>query len=190
VKVLSPILVLAALSHAAPALAQVVFNPAALVQLAGIAPPPPPAVEVPPPAPAHHVYHHHHNLMPAVARPVPPPVVAVLARPVPPVVKPAPAPKALTPVGLVFAPGSAALPANAAAMLKPYCGDTGVVGIDARAPGDASDPSTAMRLSLARALAVRDALAACGVPAQNIIPRADGAVAGQNDDETLLGPEK
>ena len=47
-----------------------------------------------------------------------------------------------------------------------------------------------MRLSLARALAVRDALVACGVPSQNILPRALGAVPGQNEDETVLGPEK
>lgn len=86
-----------------------------------------------------------------------------------------------------FAPGSAALPAGAAASLNPFCQSPGIISIDARAPADPADASGAMRLSLARALALRDALTACGVASANIIPRALGAVPGQDDDETLLG---
>jgi len=44
-----------------------------------------------------------------------------------------------------------------------------------------------MRLSLARALTVQAALTACGVPPQNILPRAQGAVPGQNEDEAVIG---
>jgi hypothetical protein len=39
-------------------------------------------------------------------------------------------------------------------------------------------------------LAVRDALTACGVPGTEILPRALGAAAGQNEDETMLGGAK
>jgi hypothetical protein len=79
-----------------------------------------------------------------------------------------------------FASGSAALPASAAGALKPFCAARGqTLVIDAYAPGDPSDPSAAMRLSMSRAFALRDALAACGVPGAAIIPRADGA-AGPN----------
>jgi len=97
------------------------------------------------------------------------------------------APKPLAPVQLSFAPGSADLPANAAAALKPFCATGGMVSIDAHAPASPADPSVAMRLSLSRAMAVKNALTACGVPAQNIVPRAMGGGPGQNDDETLIG---
>jgi hypothetical protein len=43
-----------------------------------------------------------------------------------------------------------------------------------------------MRLSMARAFAVRDALTACGLPSIRIIPRADGSVAGQDEDVTKV----
>jgi len=167
--------------------AQVVVNPAALAQLAGVPPPTPVAVMAPaPPPPPRHFYHHHriilavaHVAPPTIARPKPAPA----PMPVPVVARPAP----LKPIALTFAPGSAALPAGATTAIKPYCHPAARLGILARAPGDASDPSIAMRLSLARAFAVRDALVACGVPAQNIIPRALGTVPGQNEDQTLLG---
>jgi hypothetical protein len=106
-----------------------------------------------------------------VAKPPPPPTPA--------------APPA--PISIKFAAGSSALPAGTATALKPFCQSTFTLGINARAPGDPSDPSIAMRLSLARALALRDALAARGVPPRNIFPRALGAVPGQNEDETMLG---
>jgi outer membrane protein OmpA-like peptidoglycan-associated protein len=106
--------------------------------------------------------------------------------PVVPTALPKPAP-ALKPVPgmaaivLDFAPGGADLPATAASSLQPVCkraGPEGIVAIDAYAPADPGDPSAAMRLSLNRAFAVRDALTACGVAAAHIIPRADGAAGG------------
>jgi outer membrane protein OmpA-like peptidoglycan-associated protein len=48
----------------------------------------------------------------------------------------------------------------------------------AYAHGQASDPSTARRLSLARALAIRGALIAAGVPSTRIYVRALGSEAG------------
>jgi outer membrane protein OmpA-like peptidoglycan-associated protein len=100
------------------------------------------------------------------------------------VAKPAPAPKTapgLPAIVVTFVPGGDDLQASAAAALQPVCkhaGAAGLVAIDAYAPADASDPSAAMRLSLSRAFAVRDALTGCGIPAAHIIPRADGAAGG------------
>jgi hypothetical protein len=176
-----------------PALAQVTVNPAALQQLAGIEPPPPmPPMVVPVAAPVHHWTHKTHTAVAApkpvapvqVSAHVPAPVIPkpVAAAPIPPA-----APKPAAPVSLVFAPDSADLPANATAALKPFCTTPGQVAINARAPAVASDPSAAMRLSLSRAIAVQAALTACGVLPQNILPRALGAVPGQNEDETVIG---
>jgi len=171
------------------AAAQVTVNQAALQQLAGITPPVPVFVELPTnPAAPHRIRHRHLAIMmilpprpaPMVAKPLPPKPVAVVAR--------VPAPTVLGPVTLTFAVGSAALPTSAATTLKPYCKSNGTLAINARAAGDPSDPSVAMRLSLARAMAVRDALTACGVPPQNIIPRALGEIPGANNDETQLAP--
>ncbi len=90
---------------------------------------------------------------------------------------------------LNFAAGSSALPAGAKAALRPVCAHaTGFVAVDATAPGDPSDPSIAMRLSLA--LAVRDALAACGIPAAQILPRALGDVAGHDDNAAEVSVAK
>jgi hypothetical protein len=166
----------------------VTINPAALQQLAGIAPPPIPVFAAPAPPVVHHARQRHLAILlvrpaaPMVAKPLPPKPVPVVAR--------VPAPAVLAPVTLMFAEGSADLPASAAPTLKPYCRAGGVLAIDARAAGDPSDPSVAMRLSLARAMAVRGALVSCGVPAANIIPRALGQVPGVNNDETQLAPAK
>jgi len=177
-----------------PALApaQVTINPAALVQLAGIQPAAP-VIPSPPPPPIPHIVHHHRLIL-AIAHATPPPILPAVIhpKPIPHGVEPAPKPVLVVvhpppPIALTFAPGSANLPANAAAALKPYCTATTRIGINARAPGDASDPSIAMRLSLARAFAVRDALIACGVPSQNILPRALGTIPGANEDQTVLG---
>ncbi len=162
-----------------PAWCQVFVNQAALAQLAGVVAPAPAAAVAPVSKPA--VRHVFHRKLAVVA--AKPPVVVV---PVPVVAKPAvpvPKPTPLPPVMLRFAADSADLPENAAAALQPVCGRAkvgGVVAIDAYAPGSASDPSVAMRLSLSRALAVRDALAACGVPAARLVPRADGNAAGKD----------
>ncbi len=114
--------------------------------------------------------------VPVVAKPVVPAAPAVAPVPVPVIAKPVlPAPLVVT-----FSTGSAALPGDAGAGLKPFCAAKGAtLIIDAYAPGDPSDPSAAMRLSLNRAFALRQALTACGVPGAQIIPRADGA-AGSN----------
>jgi hypothetical protein len=178
--------------------AQVTVNPAALQQLAGIAAPPPSAVAPQPVVPPVRHFRHYHRMALTRTKPTPPklpPVAArVAARVVPPPVATAHAantpPKPPGPAGLVhilFAAGSAALPPSATSALAPWCASTGRIGINAFAPSDPSDPSLALRLSLTRALAVRDALVACGVPTQNILPRALGSVPGQNDNETLLG---
>jgi outer membrane protein OmpA-like peptidoglycan-associated protein len=180
----------------APSLAQVVVNPAALQQLAGIAPAPPLEIVMPAPAPAP-VHHWAKPKPPAVPAPAiqqatarvpapaaPPKAAAAPTQPAPPA-----APKPVTPVTLAFAPGSADLPAGAAATLKPFCTASGHIAIDGRAPADPTDPSAAMRLSLSRALAVQAALTSCGVPPQNILPRALGAVPGQNEDQIVVGGE-
>ncbi len=221
-------LILAALLPSLAA-AQVKINPAALAQLAGIAPARPAAVAAakpvsPPPrrvvravkpAPLKPISAKPTPAAPAPAKPIsakplpakPTPAAPTPAKPMP--AKPMPAKPAVavppapalgtqapapvaTPQALVvaFAPGSATLPAGTTAALKPFCETRGVIGIDARAPADPSDPSLAMRLSLARALALRDALTSCGVASQNILPRALGSVPGKNDDEAVLGVQK
>src|SRR5262249_18284913 len=60
-------------------------------------------------------------------------------------------------------------------------GDNTNFNVEAYAAGTPEDPSTARRLSLARALAVRSALMANGVGSSHIYVRARGAAAG---DET------
>jgi hypothetical protein len=142
----------------------------------------------------------------APAAPTPPATVPVVAKPttaapvapkppttVPVVVKPATtvpvAPKPAAPparVEIAFAAGSATLPADAAARLAPFCKAPGPIVINARAPADPDDNSYSMRLSLARALAVRAVLSACGVASQNMLPRALGAAPGGADNITEI----
>jgi hypothetical protein len=173
------------------AAAQVSVNPAALIQLAGIAPPAAP-VPVPKPIPAPR--HVRHLLVRLAVRPPAPKPAPIIAAPIPPAAIPAvarvAAPKPLAPVTLVFASGSATLPASAGGALKPFCTATAPIFINAHANGDPSDPSVAMRLSLARAFAIRNALTACGLPSTAIIPRALGTVPGQDNDATELAPAK
>jgi hypothetical protein len=193
VKILIPLLGLCL----APALAyaQVVVNPAALQQLAGIAP----ASPAPLPAPLikHHRIVYKITRKPAAKPPtaatvkpaiVAPAIVTPAAMPATPVIaKPAPPPG---PVILHFALGSADLPPGAAAVLKPLCGSKNFIAVNATAPGSAADPSVAMRLSLSRAFAVRDALTACGVKSTLILPRALGSVAGHDEDITEVSEAK
>ena len=205
-------LILAALSPSLAA-AQVTVDPAALAQLAGIAPARPAPVAAPKPpvqlAP-HEARRVIRSVKPAPVKPLPTIPASTAAKPVAPTpvvavppgqvvaVPPAPvlgahAPQPVAaPQALVvdFPPGSASLPAGTGAALKPFCESHGVIGIDARAPADPSDPSVAMRLSLARALALRDALTSCGVASQNILPRALGSVPGMNEDQAVLGVQK
>ena len=117
--------------------------------------------------------------VPAVAKPA----VAAPVAPKPAVPKPAARPATLD---IAFAADSATLPADAATRLAPFCKIAGPIVINARAPADPDDNSQSMRLSLARALAVRASLSACGVPSQNILPRALGAAPGGAPDTTEI----
>ncbi len=183
--------------------AQVIINQAALDQLAGKPPdtaePPlisaPPAIRQPRRAAYRRVVHRHIAVAPGlvsrpapglVSRPAPaPPVQAVVVKPATPPAPPKP--QLPSPAIIDFAAGGADLPGNMAAMLKPFCAHAGgLVTIDAYAPADPADPSSAARLSLSRAFAIRDALTACGVPSSDIIPRANGAVSGKNPDAAEL----
>jgi len=177
-----------------PARAQVVINQAALVQLAGITPQA--AQPAPPLRPA--IRHWARRALALRARPAPTAAAMILlprhATPKPPappiqpaVVRPAPR-KPPGPLALHFAPGSATLPPGAAAALHPLCSaaGTGFISIAATAPGDPSDPSVAMRLSMSRAFAVRDALTACGVPSTRILPLALGDVPGKDENTARI----
>ncbi|HEY5299790.1 MAG TPA: OmpA family protein [Acetobacteraceae bacterium] len=113
--------------------------------------------------------------LPAAPPPVPPPtVVATLGSPAPP----APSKDRTLRVG--FAAGQSDLPASDADALTALAhdtprGDTTSFEVAAYAPAIGGDASTARRLSLARALAVRGALVGAGVPAASIYVRALGA---------------
>jgi outer membrane protein OmpA-like peptidoglycan-associated protein len=191
------VLVLALLLLPAISRAQVYVNQAALDQLAGVKPPASVAAS---PLPARHVVYRARARR-AASRPLPvqaasaaavapkgvtpPPAVVVVpavAKPVVPV-----RPSYTGPVTIGFAPGSATLPAGTAARLAGVCGVPGQVTVDARAADDPGDPSAALRLSLARALAVKAALTGCGVPATRVLPRALGDVAGADENVATVG---
>jgi hypothetical protein len=124
--------------------------------------------------------------LPAQVAPRPPATVPVVAKPA--IAAPL-APKPAAPparVEIAFAAGSATLPADAAARLAPFCKAPGPIVINARAAADPDDNSNSMRLSLARALAVRAVLSACGVASQNMLPRALGASPGGADNITEI----
>jgi len=170
--------------------AQVVVNPAALAQLAGILPPAP-VVAKP------HLSHRTEMIRSAyragrpVARPVAKPLVATVAKPVPvPVPVPVvakPAPVLVAPVAIDFASGSDVLPPGATASLRQLCRQsTGFIMINATAPADPDDRSVAMRLSMDRAFAVRDALTACGIASTRILPRALGDASPLTPDTTQV----
>ena len=111
--------------------------------------------------------------MPAMP-PAPPAVPGAAAAPsAAPAAAPAPAPVPAGAVLVSFAPGSTALPADAAATLKPLVAKRGSASIAVTGHGDAasSDPaaqSAALSLGLARARAVAAALTADGVPASAV----------------------
>jgi len=64
-------------------------------------------------------------------------------------------------------------------------GETTSFNVVAYAAGTPEDPSTARRLSLARALAVRSALIADGIASARIYVRALGAVAGDSEPDRV-----
>jgi outer membrane protein OmpA-like peptidoglycan-associated protein len=114
-----------------------------------------------------------------------------IAPPQPPAGSPPPPPppvsdKALTTAApttaglrLTFAPEQSDLSPESAASIKQLAasaptGDETTFSVQAYAPGKANDPSTARRVSLSRAMAVRSALVTDGVPSARIFVRALG----------------
>jgi outer membrane protein OmpA-like peptidoglycan-associated protein len=80
---------------------------------------------------------------------------------------------------LTFAPEQADLSPDSSASIKQLAaaappGDDTTFNVQAYAPGKPDDPSTARRVSLSRAMAVRSALVADGVPSARIFVRALG----------------
>ena len=115
---------------------------------------------------------------PAAAQPAAPP-------PPPPISDNAASAATTTGAGLrvTFGAGQADLsPASAAAIKNIVqsapAGDSASFNVLAYAAGTPEDPSTARRLSLARALAVRSALMADGIASSRIYVRALGATGG------------
>jgi outer membrane protein OmpA-like peptidoglycan-associated protein len=105
--------------------------------------------------------------------------------PPPPVTDTATTKAAPTTAGLrlTFAPGQSDLSPDSAASIKDFTasapsGDAATFTVQAYAPGTPDDPSTARRVSLSRAMAVRSALVADGVPSARIFVRALGAQYG------------
>lgn len=84
---------------------------------------------------------------------------------------------------LTFAPGQSDLSPASTESIKELAaaappGDSTTFNVQAYAPGTADDPSTARRVSLSRAMAVRSALVADGVASARIFVRALGAQYG------------
>jgi outer membrane protein OmpA-like peptidoglycan-associated protein len=107
--------------------------------------------------------------------PPPPPPVSVGAA-----TTAAPVPAGLR---LTFAPGQSDLSPASTESIKELAaaappGDSTTFNVQAYAPGTADDPSTARRVSLSRAMAVRSALVADGVASARIFVRALGAQYG------------
>jgi outer membrane protein OmpA-like peptidoglycan-associated protein len=108
---------------------------------------------------------------PPEAQPSPPPPVSESAA-----TAAAPATAGLR---LTFAPGESDLSPESSSSIKQLTeaapiGDATTFNVLAYAPGKADDPSTARRISLSRAMAVRSALVADGVPSARIFVRALG----------------
>jgi outer membrane protein OmpA-like peptidoglycan-associated protein len=111
----------------------------------------------------------------------PPPPASSSAPPPPPVSDTAATKAAATTSGLrlTFAPEQSDLSPESSASIKQLTasappGDDTTFNVQAYAPGKADDPSTARRVSLSRAMAVRAALVADGVPSARIFVRALG----------------
>jgi outer membrane protein OmpA-like peptidoglycan-associated protein len=107
---------------------------------------------------------------PAGAPPPPPPVSDTAATAAVPTT---------TGLRLTFAPGASDLSPESSTSIKQLTqdaslGDQTTFNVLAYAPGKADDPSTARRVSLSRAMAVRSALVADGVPSARIFVRALG----------------
>lgn len=162
--------------------AQVVVNPQALQQLSGkpaVSKPTRPVVR----RPYHPIVRRRVVMRPLPLPPAPPPVAIVAAAPPP---KPVP-PRALT---LVFPSVDAALQDGQSKALAAFIGTKLNTGahfiVQATAPGVASDPSVARRLSLNRGLAVREVLRRAGVASDHIIVQALGDPPGVAPDHVTL----
>jgi outer membrane protein OmpA-like peptidoglycan-associated protein len=108
---------------------------------------------------------------PAGSQPPPPPPVSDTAA-----TKAAPTTAGLR---LTFAPEQSDLSPESSASIKQLAtaapsGDDTTFNVQAYAPGKPDDPSTARRVSLSRAMAVRSALVADGIPSARIFVRALG----------------
>jgi outer membrane protein OmpA-like peptidoglycan-associated protein len=119
------------------------------------------------------------------AAPVIPPPITVPTRPAPPVPQVEIAPGAAGTaerigdgLRITFGPGSAVLNPGTATALREFARRMPAAGsltVAAFAPGTPEDPSTARRLSLARALAARGVLIGEGIASPRILVRALGA---------------
>ncbi len=116
----------------------------------------------------------------AAIAPIAPPSPPTAAPP-PPVSATAATAAAPTTSGLrlTFAPGQSDLSPDSSTSIKQLttgapAGDATTFNVLAYAPGKPDDPSTARRISLSRAMAVRSALVADGVPSARIFIRALG----------------
>jgi outer membrane protein OmpA-like peptidoglycan-associated protein len=158
---------------ATPATPATPAAPAPPPAVVGVTPPPIPVI--PPPAPAD-----------APMAPVPPPpIVASSGTTIEPLPK-----QDGTGVRLDFAQGAADLTPITADAVKALVAaapkdDNTTFNVMAYAAGVAEDPSTARRLSLSRALAVRSALMAYGVPSTHIYVRALGALPGDGPQDRV-----
>jgi outer membrane protein OmpA-like peptidoglycan-associated protein len=119
----------------------------------------------------------------ATIAPVTPPAAPPGAQPPPPPPVSDTAATAAAPTStglrLTFAPGESDLSPESSTSIKQLTqgtppGDATTFNVLAYAPGKADDPSTARRISLSRAMAVRSALVADGVPSARIFVRALG----------------
>ncbi len=153
---------------------------------AGPQPPvaPPPAAASPPPAAT---LPEAPPLVASIPPILPPePVAGASPPPAPPIAATATTTAAATQTGLrlTFASGQSDLSPGSADSIKQVvqaapAGDATTFNVLAYASGDSDDQSVARRLSLARAIAVRAALMADGVPSSRIYLRALGSEAGQ-----------
>ncbi len=128
---------------------------------------------------------------PAIAN-IPPPIAVPVAHPPPvPTVPEAPdAPGSATPitngVRVTFGPDRSDLNPATEAALRAFADsvkadETKSINVYAYAAGNADDPSTPRRLSLARALAARAVLINAGIASPRIYPRALGPAGGDTD---------
>jgi outer membrane protein OmpA-like peptidoglycan-associated protein len=141
---------------------------------------------------------------PAATLPTAPPATIALAPvpPPPPAAEPEPPPPPISDVStstatttqkglrVTFGAGETDLSPASAAAIKAAAqsatpGSDTTFNVVAYATGTPEDPSTARRLSLSRALAVRSALMANGVSSSHIYVRALGAASGKDDPDRV-----